>query len=151
MGNKNSAQKGGKDATGGDIMNQMANSEGMNPIVFDTINSTYENSSGYNASVSRFSNVSKNSGIATNKSATKYEAQLNLNNLSVIMENQEFRGSKDDASVPFSVVKLSIEPNTKKCIDEKDPEFLDKLDRIPLNGNNLWKINSKGFYFRHVD
>ena len=72
MGNKNANKQGEKEATVTDQMNEMSNSGGMKPIMFDTINSTYENSSGYNASVSRFSRLSKNSGVATIKSAMKY-------------------------------------------------------------------------------
>jgi hypothetical protein len=40
------------------------------------------------------------------------ESTLNLNKLSVIMENQELSGYSNDTSVPFSVVKLSIDNKT---------------------------------------
>ena len=99
MGNKNSNQKVEKDAPSTNRNNEQSIGEVMNPSIFDAINIAQSNtSSGHNVtSVSRFSNLTKNSFVAANKSAMKYEAELNLNNLSVIMENQEYRSSKNDA------------------------------------------------------
>ena len=44
---------------------------------------------------SRFSQLSRYTGSSLQKSALKYDAKLNLNNLSVINENQEINGSKN--------------------------------------------------------
>lgn len=51
------------------------------------------------------------------------DATLNLNKLSIIMENQELFGGKNDANVPFSVVKLSIDKKTDECINNLCPQF----------------------------
>lgn len=67
----------------------------MNPIVFENaINTAYENLQNSPKNGSRFTTLSKYTGSTQQKSAIKQDVQLNLNNLSVIMENQELYRSK---------------------------------------------------------
>ena len=74
-------------------------------------------------SQSRFSQLSKYTGSSLQKSALKYNANLNLHNLSVITENQELAVNANETSVPFEVAKLSIEQGVLKCISDIDPSF----------------------------
>ena len=58
-------------------------------------------------------------------------AVINFNDLSVIMENQEVLGKNNEASVPFSVVKLSIDKKLDECINKLYPDFYYDFRDIP--------------------
>ena len=154
MGNKNSNTKRNDKQPPTDRQDVFGAEKGMDPILFNqVINNVYENSppSPKSMNASRFSQISKYTGSSLQKSALKYDAKLNFNNLSVINENQEINGSKNETSVPFSVVQLSIQPNVLKSINELDPHFFTKYQQRTKDGDSEWKINSKGFYYKAME